>query len=417
MDTKTGFPVAAQREQFPALGRLVEGQPAVFFDGPAGSQVPARVPQAMSDYLLNCNTNRGGVFATSQESDALLTQASQAAADFLGTSDPGLAVFGQNMTSLTFHLARSLAKTWDAESEIIVSRLDHDANVTPWILAARDAGATVHHIDFHAEDCTLDLEQYRSLLSERTKLVAFGCASNAVGTINPIRDMISAAHAVGSLVFLDAVHYAPHALPAVEEWDCDFLACSAYKFFGPHLGILWGKRKWLEELDPYKLRPAPNTPPGRWMTGTQGHESIAGTMAAIDYLADLGRTLSADQLPRRAALQAAYAAIGEYERELMRFLLAEIQQIPDLTIYGITNPEHFDRRFATVAFTHAKHTPKEVAIHLAERGIFVWHGNYYALPVTEHLGLEPNGMVRVGLLHYNTKEEVERLIAALRELA
>ena len=305
--------VAACRAQFPALSREIAGRPAIYFDGPAGSQVPGRVIDAISSYLKTHNANHGGLFATSRESDAMLANAHEAVADFLGMADPQLTVFGANMTTLTFALSRALAKTWRPADEIVVTRLDHDANVTPWVLAARDAGATIRHLGIRASDCTLDLDLLRSILSPRTRLVAVGCASNAVGTVNPVREIVELAHAAGAHVFLDAVHYAPHRLIDVESWGCDFLACSAYKFFGPHVGILWGRRAILESLPAFKVRPAADTLPDRWMTGTQNHEGTAGVLAAIEYLADLGRAADPANASRRAALTTAFAAIGEYE--------------------------------------------------------------------------------------------------------
>jgi cysteine desulfurase family protein (TIGR01976 family) len=408
---------AACRKQFPALLREIAGRPAVFFDGPAGSQVPQRVIDAIGNYLTESNANHGGLFATSRESDSVLADAREAMADFLGTADPQLVVFGANMTTLTFALSRALSRTWKAGDEIIVSRLDHDANVTPWVLAARDAGATVRHIGVRRDDCTLDLDEFRALLSPRTRLVAVGCASNAVGTVNPVAEIVELAHEAGALAFLDAVHYAPHRLIDVDAWGCDFLACSAYKFFGPHVGVLWGRRELLETLPAYKLRPAGDMLPDRWMTGTQSQEGIAGTLAAVEYLAELGRGVDPTRAARRPALVAAFAAIAEYETMLAARLLSGLAELPRLTVWGIPGTARLHERVPTVAVRHAELTAHEVAERLAEQGIFVWHGNFYALPLTEALGLEPEGVVRIGLLHYNTTGEVDRLLAALAELA
>jgi cysteine desulfurase family protein (TIGR01976 family) len=405
------------RRQFPALSRRVGDRHAVFFDGPGGTQTPQRVIEAVGHCLAHTNANHGGLFATSRESDRMLAEAHRGLADFLGADDPDCVVFGQNMTSLTFALSRSLAKTWKSSDEIVVTRLDHDANVSPWVLAANDAGATVRYASVKDEDCTLDLEELRHLINERTKLVAVGCASNASGTINPVRDITEWAHQVGALVFLDAVHYAPHTLIDVQALGCDFLACSAYKFFGPHVGVLWGRRNLLEKLDAYKVRPAPLAPPDKWMTGTQNHEAIAGALAAVEYLADLGRTLAAsDSLPRRAALREAYREIGTYERGLVARLLAGLDQIPEIKIWGINSPERIEERVATVSFTHDRFTPAQMAEQLGHAGFFTWHGNYYALNLTESLGLEPDGMLRVGMVHYNTLTEVERFLEALHGL-
>jgi cysteine desulfurase family protein (TIGR01976 family) len=405
------------RRQFPALSRRVGDRPAVFFDGPGGTQAPERVIEAVSGYLRHTNANHGGLFATSQESDSLLAQAHRGLADFLGADDPDCVIFGQNMTSLTFALSRALARTWKSSDEIVVTRLDHDANVSPWILAARDAGATVRYASINEEDCTLNLDELCHLINERTKLVAVGCASNATGTINPVRDIADWAHQVGALVFLDAVHYAPHMAIDVQALGCDFLACSAYKFFGPHVGVLWGRRSLLEQLEAYKVRPAPLTPPDKWMTGTQSHEAIAGALAAVEYLADLGRMLSGNEsLPRRAALREAYREIGIYERSLVSRLLAGLDQIPEVKLWGINSPDRLDERLATVSFTHDRFTPAQMAQSLGRAGFFTWHGNYYALNLTESLGLEPDGMLRVGLVHYNTLTEVERFLEALHGL-
>ena len=415
--TLTSQQVADCRRQFPALGRTIGERPAVFFDGPAGTQTPQRVIDAVSHYLAHHNANHGGLFATSRESDAMLEHARRAFADLLGADDPDCVVFGANMTTLTFALSRALAKTWAPGDEVLVTRLDHDANVTPWMRAAADAGATVRFAELHRGDCTLDLDDLRGKLSGRTRLVAVGCASNATGGINPVGEICRRAKEAGALVFLDAVHYAPHALIDVAQWGCDFLACSAYKFFGPHVGVMWGRRELLQKLPAYKVRPAAEKLPDRWMTGTQCHEGIAGAAAAIEYLADLGRACSGDDnQPRRAALTAAFLAIGEYERTLAARLLAGLSRLPAIKVWGITDPARLQERLPTVSITHHRLKPAELAAALGERGIFVWHGNYYALQLTETLGLEPDGMVRIGLAHYNTSEEVDRLLEELASL-
>ena len=416
LSQQTAFDVAWCRQQFPALERRLDGRPVVFFDGPAGSQVPRRVVDAVSEYLLHTNANHGGVFPTSRESDAMLRAAHQALADLLGSDDPDTIAFGPNMTSLTFALSRALGRTWRPGDEIVVTRQDHDANVSPWVLAARDSGATVHHVGIRGEDCSLDMDDLAEKLSPRTRLVAVSGASNAAGTINPVAEIVRLAHQVGALVFLDAVHLASHGLLDVRGWDCDFLACSAYKFFGPHVGVLWGRRELLAELPAYKVRPAPDDLPGRWMTGTQNHEGIAGTLAAVEYLADLGRHLVPEAAPGRAAIEAAFAGITAYERGLVGELLTGLAELPGVKVWGITDPRRLDQRVPTVAITHNRLRPAELAVWLAERGIFVWHGNFYALPLSEALGLEPDGLVRIGLLHYNTEEEVQRLLATLAEL-
>ena len=404
--------VNALRAQFPALARTHNGEPAVFFDGPAGTQVPQSVIDAISDYLVTCNANSHGAFATSIESDERVDAAHQAAADFLGASDPHTVSFGANMTTLTMALSRALAKTWQPGDEIILTHLEHDANFSPWRLAAEDAGVTVRYVDIHPEDCTLVLEDYEKLLNDRTRLVAVGCASNAAGTVNPVKQICTWAQQVGALTFLDAVHFAPHDLIDVTDWNCDFLICSAYKFFGPHVGIMFGRRELLESVQPYKLRPSPNDLPGRWMTGTQSFACICGVHAAIDYLADIGRP-DGSPADRRAALVEAFRLIRAYERSLADELLDGLARIPGIRVWGITNPDNRDRRLPTVSITRDGLDALSLAKYLADNGIFCWHGNYYALPLTERLGLEPDGMVRIGLAHYNTSFEVSRLLKVL----
>jgi len=410
------FNPADCRAEFPALARIIHGKPAVYLDGPAGSQVPRRVIDAIADYLAHHNANHGGMFATSRESDALFAKAQASLAIFLNAPEPEPIYFGANMTSLTFALSRAVATQWKPGDEVLVSRLDHDANVSPWVRAAQDRGAMVKHIDIHREDCTLDLDDFKKKLSNKTKLVAVGCASNAVGTRNPVKEMARQAHEAGALVFLDAVHLAPHAALDVQDWDCDFLACSAYKFFGPHVGILWGKKHLLETLPAYKVRPAAETLPDRWMTGTQNFECIAGVGAAVDYLFEVTRRAAGASATTRASFVAGFNVIEEYERSIGARMLEGLASIPDIHIYGITDPKRYAERVPTVSFTHRRKKPIEIAQYLGEHGIFAWHGNYYALPLTETIGVEPDGMVRVGLLHYNTADEVDRLIETLRAI-
>ena len=410
------FDLESVRSQFPAFNRTVEGHPVVFLDGAAGSQVPSRVAEAVSGYLIGTNANHGGPFATSVESDAMLDAAHQAAADFLGTAAPDTVAFGANMTTLTLAVSRALSSTWQPGDRILVSRLDHDANVTPWTLAAHDAGVAVDHIDIHPDTATLDLDTLHDRITDSTRLVAIGAASNLSGSINPVTEITQAAHRVGAVVFVDAVHLAPHRLLNVEAWDCDLLACSAYKFFGPHVGLLWGRRNLLESLKAYKLRPASNQLPDKWMTGTGNHEGIAGVGEAIEYLADLGRGVDPTAESRRQALATAFRAIGNHERELSLGLLDGLVRLPGVTIHGITDADLIDQRVATYSITHDQLSPGELAEHLARRGIFTWAGNHYALPVTEALGLEPGGTLRISALHYNTLEEIERTISALGDV-
>lgn len=408
--------VQSVRKNFPSLQQTHYGREVVFFDNPGGTQVPRSVVDAMAHYLLHDNANHGGAYATSRRSDAMIEEAHRAMADMLGASSPDEIVFGPNMTSLTFSLSRALGRWLKAGDEIVVTRLDHDADISPWMLLARDTGANLRWVDFRTEDCTLDMDDLERRLSRKTKLVACAYASNAVGTINDVKSITEMAHHAGALIFIDAVQYAPHALIDVQALDCDFLACSAYKFFGPHEGILYGKYDLLDRLPAYKVRPAKDRPPHKFETGTQNHEGIAGTLAAVDYLAGLSGSAH-ESAGRRARLSAAMEAIEAYERDLVSRLIAGLEQISGLRIYGITDPSFFDRRVPTVAFRMEGFSPRRVAEYLGEKGIFVWDGNYYALAVTERLGFEDKGgMVRVGLVHYNTEEEVDRLIDELRRM-
>jgi cysteine desulfurase family protein (TIGR01976 family) len=405
--------VASLRQQFPALRRTIRGRSPVFLDGPGGTQVPLSVIDAMGRYLATCNANRGGRFTTSRESDAILLQAHEAVADFLNAPSPDEVVFGPNMTTLTFALSRAFGRTLRPGDRVLATRLDHDANVRPWLLAARDAGAEAELVDFHPEDCTLDLDDLARRLGPRVRLIAVACASNLVGTINDVRRIVRLAHDAGALVFLDAVHYAPHGPIDVRDWDCDFLACSAYKFFGPHAGILWGRRELLASLPAYKVRPAPDDLPERWMTGTQNHEGLAGVAAAIDYLADLGEPAPS----RRQRLLSAMVKIREHESALGRRLLDGLAARPHFRVWGITRQDRLAWRAPTISLTAKDRTPAEMAEHLAAREIYGWDGHAYALELVEGLGLkESGGVLRLGLVHYNTAEEVDAVLAAFDEM-
>jgi cysteine desulfurase family protein (TIGR01976 family) len=402
------------REQFPALRRQINGRTPIFLDGPGGTQVPQRVADAVGHYLTTCNANCGGLFTTSRESDAVFDEARRAAADFVNAPSADEIVFGQNMTSLTFHLSRSFGRTLRPGDAVAVTRLDHDANVRPWALAARDAGAEVRFVDVRPDDCTLDLDSLKGVLADgRVKLLAVGVASNAVGTRNDVTALGRLAHAAGALIYLDAVHYAPHGPIDVRAWDCDFLACSVYKFFGPHVGVLWGRRRLLEELTPYKVEPASDAVPDRWMTGTQNHEGLAGLVAAVDYLASLGRPGG----DRRRRLEAAMAAIQSHEERLTVRLLTGLAERPRFRVWGVADPRRLGERVPTVSITATDRDAADVARHLAEREIYAWNGDFYAWELVERLGLRPHGgLVRLGLVHYNTADEVERLLAALDEI-
>jgi cysteine desulfurase family protein (TIGR01976 family) len=403
------------REQFPSLQLQVNGQPAAFLDGPAGTQVPRQVMDAVQNYYLNSNANTCGAFATSRSNDAIIASARAAMADFFNC-DKDEVVFGQNMTTITFALARAIGRLLEPGDEIVVTTLDHDANVAPW-RALEEMGMVIRQVDIRESDCTLNLEDLKHKINANTKLVAVGYASNAVGTINPVAEITRLAHHAGALMFIDAVHYAPHGPIDVRALDCDFLVCSPYKFFGPHLGTLYGKREHLLRFKPYKVRPAPDSLPDRWETGTQVQELIAGIGAAVDYLAELGRRCDPSVKDRRGALLAAYDATRGHEMTLFSRLAEGLFAVPGLQFFGISDPKRFEERCSTVSVRLANHTPTEVAKHLGERGIFTWDGNYYALNLTERLGVEATGgLLRIGLVHYNTSEEVDRLLAALREI-
>ena len=411
------YPLEKIRRSFPSLSRKFDGREAVYFDGPGGSQVPQSVANAVSHYLLNHNANTGMSFATSIETDEIITETLVACADFLGCSDPNEIVFGQNMTSLNIQLASALSKTWGPDDEIVVTKLDHDGNVRPWSLAAEWSGASLKKIEVNPDVCTLDMVSMAESITESTVIVAIGAASNLSGTINDLRRVVEIAHGFGAEVVVDAVHLAPHSLIDVQDIGCDFLLCSPYKFFGPHQGILWGRRGRMQELPVAKLRVSTEEVPFRWMTGTQSHEGIAGTKAAIDHIAWIGREVSGNEgLGRREALRVAYSAIEEHERELCLRMIHGLMEIDGLKIWGITNPERILERAPTVSFTHPKMIASEIGSMLAERGIFAWAGNFYALELTEALGLEPEGVLRVGLLHYNSMEEVNFFLESLRDI-
>src|SRR5580704_6385910 len=405
------------RAQFPSLKLAVNGHPAAFLDAPAGTQVPQRVIDAFREYFERSNANTVGQFLTSRRTDEMIAAARTAMADLFNCTSDEI-FFGPNMTTLTFALARGIGRDLKPGDEIVVTTLDHDGNVAPW-RALEDIGVVIRQVDIRESDCTLDMHDLRSKITSRTKLVAAGYASNAVGTINPVAEIVRLAHQAGALAFIDAVHYAPHGLIDVRALDCDFLACSPYKFFGPHMGCIYGKRELLLRFRPYKVRPAPEMLPDRWETGTQIHEGLAGVIAAIDYLADLGRHSDpASNATRRSAIAAAYRAIRKHEMELAARMIRGLLEIPGLRFYGISDPARFDARVPTVGVRLANHKPLAIATFLGDRGIFTWDGNYYAMNLTERLGVEKTGgLLRIGLVHYNTSEEVDRLLAALREFA
>jgi cysteine desulfurase family protein (TIGR01976 family) len=443
------------RDQFPALTQIVNGKPAIFFDGPGGTQVPGGVLDAVSNYFVNANANAHGYFTTSARTDAVISSARLAISDFLGC-DAEEVVFGANMTTLAFSVSRAIGRELQPGDEIIVTKLDHAANISPWY-ALEEKGVKVEIVDINKEDCTLNLNDLETKINSKTKLVAVTFASNAVGTINDIQNIVKLAHDFGALVFVDAVHYAPHAPINVHHLDCDFLACSAYKFFAPHVGILYGKKEHLRKFSPYKVKPASNEIPNCWETGTLNHEGLAGLVATINYLAKLGchvsptiddtlldslieadkegltsfhcpRFLTSDNQQnhdlasayhtRRAALLAAMLAIQEYERELSKQLISGLLEIPGVQVYGITEPSQFMWRTPTVSITIEGQKSADVAKMLGEKGIFTWHGHFYAIELVECLDLERfGGLVRIGLAHYNTGEEIEELLQVVGKIA
>ncbi|HET91279.1 MAG TPA: cysteine desulfurase-like protein [Chloroflexi bacterium] len=423
MSTLDQTAVSSLRAEFPALQERANGQPLIFFDGPGGTQVHRSVIEAMRRYLTEANSNSHGAFLFSRRTDETIAAARRALADMFNAPRPEEIVFGPNMTTLTFNLSRAIERTLQPGDEIVVTWLDHDANVAPW-RALEEHGIVIRQADFDPTDCTLDMESLRATITERTKLVTVGYASNAVGSINDVRRIADLAHQVGAWVYVDAVHYAPHGPIDVQALACDFLVCSAYKFFGPHLGALYGRYELLDALPAYKVRPADNDPPHKFETGTGNFEAQAGTTAAVDYLASIGQKWGrefADRFPgfegRRLDLKTGMSAIQAYEREQCRRLIAGLQEIPGLRIYGITALDRLDQRVPTVSFTLEGSTPHTVAQRLNQANIFVWDGNFYALSVTERLGLEEQGgLVRVGLAHYNTTREVDTLINVLADM-
>jgi cysteine desulfurase family protein (TIGR01976 family) len=415
------FDLHAIRQQFPSLER-----PAIFLDNPAGTQISRPSLERINRYLLECNANHEGLFETSRRSDEILHQAHAAMADFLNASRAEEIIFGNNMTTLTLHISRSLAHLLQPGDSLLVTRLDHDANIAPWMLIAEEKGCNLLWVDIDVEEGTLDLDDFARALEKKPKIAAFGYASNLLGTINPVEHLTKMAHEAGALVYLDAVQYAPHGPIDVQQIGCDFLVCSAYKFFGPHAGALYGRYDLLKELKAYKVRPASDELPYKFETGTQNHEGIAGVLGALEYLEWLGRQFGAEQAAawqqagfsaRRLELKKAMSAMRVYEKQLSQRLIEIIQSIPGTRIHGITDPARLDERVPTVSFTVPGKDPQEIAAALGREGIYVWNGHNYALAIVERMGLlETGGMVRVGPVHYNTLEELERFGEALEKV-
>lgn len=413
----------AIRAQFPALSISDNDVSRVYFDNPAGTQVPLSVVEKMSECLVQTNANIQGNFRTSMQVDALIAEARQAMADFLNAPSPDEIVFGQNMTTITLHISRSIGRLLHEGDEIVLSRMDHDANVGPWLMLAEDLGLTVRWLPFDTETYEFDINMLDELLNERTKLICVGYASNMTGTINDVKAICERAKTVGAITYIDAVQAVPHISTDVQDIGCDFLVCSAYKFFGPHQGILWGRRELMGSLVPYKVRPASEEMPGCFETGTQSHEGMAGTLAAVDYFSWIGQTMAESYhvnyshfSARRQALHAAMDCLFDYETTLAKNLLTGLRQLPGVTVHGITDQEALDRRVPTVSFTVEGVQPDAVSRELAAHNIFVWSGHFYAVEAARMLGIYDTGSaVRVGPVHYNSAAEIDTLLNVLED--
>ncbi|EMJ3465986.1 TPA: cysteine desulfurase-like protein [Vibrio harveyi] len=400
------------REQFPALAQYHNDRPVTFFDGPGGSQVPQSVLDSMVSYLGHFNSNLGGHYFSSQATVDVMQSARESAQALLNAPSSGNIVFGANMTSLTFQLSRAISRDWKEGDEIIVSALEHYSNVSSWQQAAEDKGIIVHQVRINEHDCTLDLEHLQSLLSEKTRLVAVTYASNTTGSIVDIHQVVELAHRIGAQVYVDAVHYAPHHLVDVQAIGCDFLACSAYKFFGPHVGIAYIADQWLHSIKPYKVEPATNIGPGRFETGTQSFEGLAGVTAAIEYLAQFGD----EGASLRQRLEQSYALYNQHEQQLSAHFLQRLSALDGVNLFGI-NDESSQLRTPTFALTFDKYAPEFIAKTLGEHNICVWNGHFYALGLVRQLGLEESGgVVRIGCMHYNTTAEIDMLFDVLESI-
>ncbi len=402
------FDVNNTRQQFPGLALLDFGKPRVYFDNPAGTQVPQLVVDRTVDTLVAKNANLGGYFQTTKDASQLVEDAHQALADFYGADSADEIVFGQNMTTLTLHMSRCLARQFKRGDEIVLSRMDHDANVAPWLLMAEDTGLTVRWMEFDADTYEFPEDALTKVLTEKTRLVAFGYASNCTGTINDVKKFCAEARAAGALSYIDAVQFAPHGLVDVKSIGCDFLVSSAYKWFGPHMAALWGRRELLEQTFGYKVRPAENDIPHKFETGTLSHEGMAGCEGAIDYLASLGSGPS-----RRNKLASAWSSLETYEQSLSLKLINGLRKVKGLTIHGVTSANAMHRRVPTISFTMVGVDPSKFAKHFASDNIFVWSGHNYAVEPVTKLGLmEKGGVLRVGLAHYNTSTEVDQFLSS-----
>jgi cysteine desulfurase family protein (TIGR01976 family) len=418
------FDVDEIRSKFPGLNIADDGVPRIYFDNPAGTQVSQYVIDKMSECLIEANANIGGYFRTSERVTTLVDEAHAAMADLLNAPSADEIVFGQNMTTLTLYMSRSIGRRMNSGDEIILTRMDHDANVQPWVLLARDLGFEIKWLPFDLGTFEFDLSQLDDLLTDKTRLVCIGGASNLTGTINDVKTICDKARSAGAWTYIDAVQSVPHVSTDVQQLGCDFLVCSAYKFFGPHQGILWGKREVLEALEAYKVRPAPEELPGCFETGTQSHEGMAGTAAAVDYFASIGEKFGDKFLDknrqyegRRQSLHAAMDCLFDYETGLATRLIDGLQQLPGVRVQGITAKDAMDRRVPTVSFTADGIAPSSIAESLAKKNIYVWSGHNYAVEAAMALGIyESGGAIRVGPVHYNTEEEIDTILVALDEI-
>jgi cysteine desulfurase family protein (TIGR01976 family) len=418
------FDLAAVRSQFPALALTDNGTRRIYFDNPGGTQVPASVADAVADCLLTKNANIGAHFTTSIEAGDIVQSAREAMADFLNAPSASEIIFGQNMTTITLHLSRSIGRLFSPGDEIVLSKMDHDANIGPWLQLARDLSLEVKWLPFSKETFEIDLAVLDEIFTERTRLVCVGGASNMTGTINDVAAICAKAKVIGALTYIDGVQSAPHIPIDVQQLDCDFFVCSPYKFFGPHQGVLWGKREILERLEPYKPRPLTSELPWCFETGTQSHEGAAGILACVEYFAEIGRTMAGDYLNkwsqfsgRRQQIHAAMELLFDYEKTLARQLIDGLLEIDGVTIQGISAKDAEDRRVPTVSFTHDSVAPDDIAKALAEQNIFVWSGDFYAMEVAKMLGIYASGgALRIGPVHYNSVEEVDELLQCLRAI-
>jgi cysteine desulfurase family protein (TIGR01976 family) len=411
------FDIAGVRAQFPALNQVINGRTPIYFDNPAGTQVPQRVIDAVVDYFSRINANQGGAFSTSHATDVMVHEAREIMADFLNAPSSEQIVFGPNSTTLNFAFSRALAQTLPADAEIVVTRMDHDANVSPWLTVARDRNLPVKWVNFDAETGTLDMDSLEMAITPKTRIVAAVHASNALGTVNPVKQIADAAHSVGAVFVMDAVQSAPHVPIDVQQIGCDVLLCSAYKFFGPHIGIMYARYDLLADLPAYKVRPSKDVPPYRWETGTPSFETIAATAEAVRYIESLASDRPvAGYEGRRLRLKQAMLNLQDYETTLAKHLIDGLQAIPGVVIAGITDEDKYDQRVPTVILVKDGHTPLQIAQCLAEHDIYVWDGNYYAVEVMARLGRTDTGMVRVGPVHYNTIEEIDKLLNVLNDM-